>query len=105
MSTHNGSLNRISKIHADHLIECRARAAFTCHRPVNPGLIQAHDVYAKSDSAQTHTVRGGRGPTRDISFFNTLKNCGSSSRLLFRRNLPTGVILGSLTILYTPLIH
>src|SRR6516164_4838776 len=45
---------------------------------------------------------GGRGPTRDISPTRTFRNCGSSSKLERRKNFPNGVILLSLTSLYTP---
>src|ERR1700731_4172737 len=43
--------------------------------------------------------KGGRGPTRLISPRSTFHNCGSSSRLYFRKNLPSGVIRGSSLIL------
>ena len=36
-----------------------------------------------------------RGPTTDISRFRTFNNCGISSKLYCRKNLPTFVILGS----------
>ena len=35
----------------------------------------------------------GLGPTIDISFFNTLINCGNSSKLVFLKNLPKNVTL------------
>jgi hypothetical protein len=41
----------------------------------------------------------GRGPTIDISPRITLRICGSSSRLVFRRNPPTRVMRGSFGIL------
>ncbi|MNT83924.1 hypothetical protein D3C72_2238650 [compost metagenome] len=40
----------------------------------------------------------GRGPTTDISPRSTLKNCGSSSRLVRRRKAPTRVMRGSLRV-------
>jgi hypothetical protein len=43
--------------------------------------------------------KGGRGPTRLMSPTRTFHNCGSSARLYFRRNFPSGVIRGSFLIL------
>ena len=47
------------------------------------------------------TGLSGRGPTTLISPFNTLKNCGSSSRLVFLRNVPSLVRLGSFSFAHT----
>ena len=44
---------------------------------------------------------GGRGPTSDMSPRSTFQNCGSSSRLVFRRNRPGGVMRGSFVSLNT----
>ena len=56
-------------------------------------------VATSTDSDGSGTTATGRGPTRLISPCNTLKNCGISSRLQRRKNLPTRVILGSSGIL------
>src|SRR5438046_529847 len=46
-------------------------------------------------NCRTNTGRSGRGPTSDMSPTSTLKNCGSSSRFVARRNAPSRVRRGS----------
>ena len=43
-----------------------------------------------------------RGPTMLMSPTNTFNNCGNSSRLVLRTNLPNGVIRGSLSAVEKP---
>ncbi len=49
----------------------------------------------------TSSGMGGRGPTTDMSPFNTLINCGNSSKDYLRRKRPTRVTRGSYFILKT----
>src|SRR5699024_5991450 len=69
-----------------------------CHEPVHPGLTynrcRSYSVYSS-----TSRGNGGRGPTIDILPIKTFQNCGNSSMLVLRINLPTFVIRGSSFIL------
>ena len=70
----------------------------TCHNPVMPGFALKRRFWCDSYCLNSSTV-GGLVPTRLISPFKTLKNCGSSSILVLRINFPTFVIRGSSFIL------
>src|SRR5215469_13813688 len=63
--------------------------AKTCQSPVTPGFTSSRwrcsGVYRAQSSSGC-----GRGPTRLMSPRKTFHNCGSSSRLYLRRNLPRG---------------
>jgi hypothetical protein len=54
----------------------------------------------RSFSPYFSTMKGisGRGPTNDMLSSNTFNNCGSLSRLVFSKNLPKPLILGSLCV-------
>ena len=71
----------------------------TCQSPVMPA--GAMNRFASLSVVRFSASYNGRGrlPTRDMSPSNTLKSCGNSSRLVFRRNRPTRVIRGSFSIL------
>ena len=49
-------------------------------------------------NSSTNCCLSGLGPTSDISPFKTLKNCGSSSKLIFLINAPTLVTLLSFLV-------
>ena len=66
--------------------------------PVIPGVMQSLHLCLGEYCSYSWTV-GGLVPTRLISPFNTLKNWGNSSRLVFLIKAPTFVILGSSSIL------
>ena len=69
-----------------------------CHRHVMPG-ITSRRLRSSSVYCATSEGTGGRGPTRLMSPMKTFQSCGSSSRLVLRRNLPTLVMRGSSFIL------
>lgn len=70
----------------------------TCHSPVMPGFIDNRRLWWLSYWLYSSTV-GGRVPTRLMLPHSTSKNCGSSSMLVLRMNLPTLVMRGSSCIL------
>lgn len=63
----------------------------TCHNPVSPGLNAILALWCGSYCSHSSTV-GGLVPTRLISPFRILKNCGNSSRLVFLINCPIPVL-------------
>ena len=70
----------------------------TCQMHVSPGVTSNRDrsqPWQWFDSSHG----SGRGPTIVMSPFNTFHNCGNSSMLDQRKNLPTGVVRGSTLIL------
>src|SRR5690349_3085973 len=73
----------------------------TCHNPVMPGLASSTRRQCQGLYWSTSYWSGGRGPTSDIVPHSTFQSCGSSSRLVFRRKRPIGVIRGSLVNLKT----
>src|SRR5215831_13098530 len=98
-SSRSDQLSMYSKscrIQSSKLIVLRA---FTCHSPVRPGTTQKRRNNHPSSNFETSRTGNGRGPTRDISPFSTLKSCGNSSSEVRRRNTPRRVILGSSLIL------
>src|ERR1039457_3318527 len=58
-------------------------------RPVSPGLQAKAPFCARYSQSWRCAGRAGRGPTRLMSPFTTLNNCGSSSMLVRRMNFPT----------------
>ncbi len=69
-----------------------------CQRQVMPGMTSRR-LRSSSVYSATSEGTGGRGPTRLMSPMKTFQSCGSSSRLVRRRNLPTFVMRGSSFIL------
>ena len=69
-----------------------------CQRQVMPGITSSR-LRSSSVYCATSEGTGGRGPTRLMSPMNTFQSCGSSSRLVRRRNRPTLVMRGSSFIL------
>src|SRR5881296_267994 len=67
----------------------------TCQSPVIPGLASTSRRRCQSLYSTSSYGSGGRGPISDISPRSTFHNCGSSSRLVFRRRRPIGVTRGS----------
>src|SRR5690606_12847678 len=67
---------------------------FTCAQPVIPGLTRCR-FFCLSLYNGKYSGRSGRGPIKDISPFNTLKNCGNSSIESFLINFPNDVNLSS----------
>ena len=67
---------------------------FTCAQPVIPGK---HSSLRRcsGEYRAIYLTGSGLGPTRLISPRTTLRNCGSSSRLLSRKNFPKAVIRSS----------
>ena len=72
------------------------RRPWICAQPVQPGRTCCRTRYRGISSLKCSTWKGtsGRGPTRDMSPFSTLKNWGSSSRLNLRIRLPNRVLRG-----------
>src|SRR5699024_2231967 len=66
----------------------------TCAHPVIPGLtsclLDCSLLYKGK-----YSINNGRGPIKLISPFNTLNNCGNSSKLNFLMTFPVLVILSS----------
>src|SRR6202007_2147194 len=76
----------------------------TIQRETDPGFT-AFLCFCHSLSCSYSNTCVGRGPTRLMSPFRTLHNCGSSSRLKRLRTRPMGVTRGSFFILKnTPVI-
>ena len=67
---------------------------FILAKSVIPGLIFKISL-SESEYISTYFLTSGLGPTKLISPTNTLNNCGNSSNLVFLKNFPTFVILGS----------
>src|SRR5437763_16305545 len=72
-----------------------ALSPLSCQSPVMPGLMRS---LCLCSGLYCSTIKGisGLGPTIDILPSRTFRSCGSSSKLVRRRNLPILVILGSL---------
>ena len=64
------------------------RSPLNCHNPVIPGKTFSRSLWIPLYSSTINGI-SGLGPTKDISPFRTLMICGSSSRLVFLKNLPT----------------
>ena len=62
----------------------------TCQSPVMPGFASSTRRRCHGWYCSTSKGSGGRGPTSDMSPRSTFQNCGSSSRLVLRRNRPDG---------------
>src|ERR1035437_4657849 len=100
-SSHSDHLSmycKSSSIHCSKAIELRPA---TCHRQVMPGFTLKRRRCQSSLKPSQSRTGSGRGPTRLMSPLKTLNSWGSSSMLVFLRNLPTGVIRGSFLILNT----
>ena len=80
-------------------------AEVTCARPVIPGLDVAHPLLEVRNrhAPAARPARGARGADRRGSCrrASTLKNCGSSSMRVLRRNFPTRVMRGSFSVAST----
>lgn len=64
---------------------------FTCAQPVTPGTSLWMPFFVLSSMRSSWLYSAGLGPTKLISPFSTLHNCGNSSRLNLRRSGPMGV--------------
>src|SRR5918993_1187918 len=71
----------------------------TCHSPVTPGFASSTRRQCQRRYCSSSYGNGGRGPTRDMSPLSTFHSCGNSSRLVLRRNRPSGVTRQSFAIL------
>ena len=78
----------------DHSSKPMSLRPLTCQRHVSPGFT-ARRRSCQGSKRATSRMSSGRGPTSDICPKSTWNNCGVSSRLVFRRMRPSGVIRGS----------
>ena len=76
----------------------------TCQRPVRPAGAMKRSMLESTVSFSASYRGNGRLTTMDMSPFNMLKSCGSSSMLYLRINLPTLVTRGSFSILTKALL-
>lgn len=97
-----GPSRGVAQVHPNHLVEFDTASAGNLPQPGDPGF---HFQYpaAVPDLVDCQLVRNWRtGTNQDISPLRTFRNCGSSSKLVLRKNFPTHVILLSAASLYRP---
>ena len=100
-SNHNDQLSIYFMSSSIHLSKDVLLLPLTCQRHVMPGCTLNLRRCQSWLKPLKSLIGRGLGPTRLISPFKTLNICGISSILVFRRNLPNGVMRGSSWILNT----